>query len=102
MNPCPCGYLTDPEHDCHCHPSEIIRYQKRASGPLLDRIDLHLEVPRVKFEKLESEELAENSQTIRQRIQLARNIQSQRFLNDKIIDNSEMSPEQIRKYWSDG
>lgn len=98
MNPCPCGYLTDPEHDCCCHPTEIIRYQKRASGPLLDRIDLHLEVPRVKFEKLESDELAESSQAIRDRVQAARNIQNERFTNDKIIDNSEMSPEQIRQY----
>ena len=98
MNPCPCGYLTDPERDCHCHPAEIIRYQKRASGPLLDRIDLHLEVPRVKFEKLESDDLAETSQTIGERVQTARNIQSKRFLTEKIIDNSEMSPEQIKKY----
>lgn len=98
MNPCPCGYLTDPEHDCHCHPVEIIRYQKRASGPLLDRIDLHLEVPRVKFERLESDDLSENSQTIRERVQAARNRQNERFVKEQIIDNSEMSPEQIRRY----
>ena len=98
MNPCPCGYLTDPERQCICHPAEIIRYQKKASGPLLDRIDLHLDVPRVKLEKLESDQLAETSAEIRNRVQAARNIQLERFKNEKNIDNSEMSPEQIKKY----
>jgi len=100
MNPCPCGYLTDPEKDCTCLPSQILKYQKRVSGPLLDRIDLHLEVPRVKLEKLESVNLAESSRDIRQRVQLARNIQSERFKEEKIIDNSEMTQEQLKKYCS--
>ncbi|MEK7653596.1 MAG: YifB family Mg chelatase-like AAA ATPase [Patescibacteria group bacterium] len=98
MNPCPCGYLSDPEKSCTCAPSQVLKYQKRASGPLLDRIDLHLEVPRLKIEKLESEALAESSQAVRQRVQQARDIQSERFKEEKIIDNSELSAPLIKKY----
>jgi magnesium chelatase family protein len=73
-------------------------YQKKASGPLLDRIDLHVEVPRIDFEKLEHEGIGESSDNIRMRIQRARNIQNQRFKEESIIDNSEMSSEQVNKY----
>ncbi len=98
MNPCPCGYLSDPERECSCHQSQIIKYQRRASGPLLDRIDLHIEVPRVKVEKLESDSPGESSRAIRERVQKARDIQSERFKAEKIIDNSEMSSQQIRQF----
>jgi magnesium chelatase family protein len=98
MNPCPCGYMSDPDKNCSCTASEIIRYQKRASGPLLDRIDLHLEVPRVKFDDLSTSELGENSLTVRERVQAARNLQARRFTGEKIFSNSEMSSEQTRRY----
>jgi len=96
MNPCPCGNATDPERACSCSPAQIIRYQQKISGPILDRIDLHVEVPRVKFEKLSAEGPAEPSEKIRQRIEKARKIQRQRFFGLKIITNSEMGNEQIK------
>jgi len=103
MNPCPCGYLSDPERPCVCSPSEIIRYQKRISGPLLDRIDLHLEVPRVRYEKLASNASAETSALVRERVQKARAIQEERLGKSehkkiKIMSNSEMANEEIRHF----
>lgn len=98
MNPCPCGYLNDPDKNCSCSASEIIRYQKRASGPLLDRIDLHLEVPRIKFDELSAAEAGETSLAVRERVQQARDIQLNRFKNEKIFANSEMSSELTRQY----
>ena len=98
MNPCPCGFATDPDQNCSCSPIQIISYQKKISGPLLDRIDLHIEVPRVEFEKLTSEAVAEPSKEIRKRVQAARNKQLKRFTDEKIITNSEMSSEQVKKY----
>ncbi|MFA6227738.1 MAG: YifB family Mg chelatase-like AAA ATPase [Patescibacteria group bacterium] len=98
LNPCPCGYLTDPEKECTCSAAEILRYKKRASGPLLDRIDLHLEVPRIKFEELSGAGNGEPSITVRERVQQARNIQLQRFKKEKIFANSEMSSEQVNTY----
>ncbi|MDO8669537.1 MAG: YifB family Mg chelatase-like AAA ATPase [Candidatus Buchananbacteria bacterium] len=100
MNPCPCGFYSDPTKECICNLAQVIKYQKRASGPLLDRIDLHVEVPRVSFSKLESESDGESSQIIRSRIQSARNIQISRFKEENIIDNSEMGSEQLKKYCS--
>jgi len=97
-NPCPCGYSTDLTHPCTCSPSAIIKYQKKISGPLLDRIDLHVEVPRVKFDKLTTEVEAEKSQSIRERVQKVRAIQAKRFQDLKIITNSEMTPEEIKKF----
>lgn len=99
MNPCPCGFATDPQKSCKCSTKEITRYQKKLSGPLLDRIDLHVEVPRIKFEKLDlpSDE-SEGSKSIQERVQKARNIQAERFKNLKITANSEMSNEQIKKF----
>ena len=78
-NPCPCGYLTDPERPCTCSPTQVQKYSKRISGPLLDRIDLHVEVPPVKFEKLTTEELAEPTSAVRKRVQTARDRQTRRF-----------------------
>lgn len=94
MNPCPCGYLTDTDRSCVCFPGDIIRYQKKISGPLLDRIDLHVEVPKVKLEKLTSEELAESSSIIRERIERARVFQQKRFADSGILTNAEMSSRQ--------
>jgi magnesium chelatase family protein len=98
MNPCPCGYLNDPEHDCSCSPSQIIKYQKKISGPLLDRIDLYIEVPRIKFEKLANEELEESSDEIRKRVEAARQIQKERFKDKSLISNSEMNSQIVKEF----
>jgi magnesium chelatase family protein len=99
MNPCPCGNATDPEKLCACSPSNIIRYQRKISGPILDRIDIHIEVPRLKFEKLSSEKMGESSASIRQRVIAARNRQQARFKNmDGVIANSEMSSQQMKEH----
>lgn len=101
QNPCPCGYWGDQERQCTCTSHQIIKYQKKISGPLLDRIDIHLEVPRIKFEKLSKDELAEPSKKIRQRVNNARNIQRKRFLNvsnKHMITNSEMGQKEIKKF----
>ncbi len=99
MNPCPCGYATDSERACKCSSNEVVRYQKKLSGPLLDRIDMHVEVPRIKFEKLTAPNSAtENSATLRTRIQSARDLQKSRFSKLKITANAEMSSEQVKQY----
>ena len=98
QNPCPCGFSSDPEHQCTCSQTQILRYQKRISGPLLDRIDLHIEVPRVKFDKLASTDLAESSASIRNRVEKARDRQTQRFAGLKIHTNSEMGNAEIREH----
>lgn len=98
MNPCPCGYLNDPEHDCSCSPSQIIKYQKKISGPLLDRIDLYIEVPRIKFEKLAEEELAEGSEIIQKRVEAARKLQEERFRDKDLVSNSEMSSQSVKEF----
>lgn len=97
-NPCPCGYLGDEKRQCRCLPGQIIRYQKRVSGPILDRIDLHLEVPAVKIEKLTSEtSVAEGSQSIRKRVQKARGIQRQRFKGTRALSNAEMESRDVKR-----
>ena len=100
QNPCPCGYFGDPTHDCKCMPGQVSRYQKKISGPMLDRIDIHLDVPAVKVEKLTSQEKSRNetSKTIQKRVQLARDIQTKRFKGLKITSNAEMSNKDIRKF----
>lgn len=98
MNPCPCGFLSDPEKECVCSPMQVIKYQKRASGPLMDRIDLCVEVPRIGFDKLDQSALAENSKIIRSRVQKARDIQTARFAGTKTVNNAEMKSEEIKKY----
>jgi len=97
MNPCPCGYLNDPKKQCICSASQIIHYQKKISGPLLDRIDIHLEVPPVKFEKLTDDNLAENSAAVRRRVEKARQIQAKRFSKEKYKTNTAMKLSQIKK-----
>lgn len=98
MNPCPCGNATDPERICSCSPSQIVKYQRKISGPILDRIDLQIEVPRIDFEKLEDENRGESSKSIRKRVESARRIQEKRFEKSKEITNSEMGARQIKKF----
>jgi len=100
QNPCPCGYLGDPTHNCKCLSAQILRYQKKISGPLLDRIDIHLDVPAVKVEKLTEKETTntEASITIRSRVQKARDRQTKRFNNSSITSNAEMSSKMIKQY----
>jgi len=98
MNPCPCGYYGDPTHECTCASSAVIRYQQRISGPLLDRIDLHVEVPRVEYEKLSSDHLAEPSAKIRARVERAREVQRRRFAGTKLLSNADMGPKEVREY----
>jgi magnesium chelatase family protein len=97
-NPCPCGYLGDPRHECQCSPSQIIRYRKRVSGPIIDRIDLHIEVPAVKVSKLTEEMEAESSAKIRRRVQKARDRQTKRFKKTNLACNAEMSNRDIKKF----
>jgi magnesium chelatase family protein len=98
QNPCPCGYRSDPDHECICSEQQVARYQKKISGPLLDRIDLHVEVPRVEFEKLSGEDLAESSASVRERVEAARDIQRERFKGLSIRSNSEMGTKEIRQH----
>ncbi len=98
MNPCPCGYYGDPVRPCTCSGSAVSRYQKRISGPLLDRIDIHVEVPRVDYQKLADERQGEPSRSIRQRVEAAREIQTRRLAGTKLTCNSEMGPEEVRRY----
>ncbi|MBI4119916.1 MAG: YifB family Mg chelatase-like AAA ATPase [Parcubacteria group bacterium] len=96
MNPCPCGFLNDQLKDCVCTPFQIQKYRRKLSGPLLDRIDLHVEVPRVKYEKLVSDNLADLSAQTRERVERAREIQKQRFQNLEFNTNSEMKLKDIK------
>lgn len=98
MNPCPCGNATDPEKMCSCSPSQIVNYQRKISGPILDRIDLQIEVPRLKFDKLQEENSGESSAEIRARIEIARKIQKERFTDSGKITNSEMSSHEIKTF----
>ena len=100
MNPCACGNATDPEKACVCTPSQILRYKQKISGPILDRIDLHVEVPRLAFEKLDQTESGETSREIRKRVEEARKIQKKRFAGSDIITNSEMRAEQLQQFCS--
>jgi len=99
MNPCPCGYYSDLSHDCSCNPPQIQKYMSRISGPLLDRIDIHIEVPAVKYKELSSERTGESSENIRERVQKSRLAQNKRFEKEKdIFCNAHMQSNEIRKY----
>lgn len=98
MNPCPCGYKMHNEKKCTCSHGEIRRYMHRISGPLLDRIDIHIEVMPVSFSELTQKKEGEKSLTIRERVTSARNIQTERFADDKIFSNAMMSSKQTEKY----
>lgn len=98
QNPCPCGFLGTPKRNCLCLPGQIARYSKKLSGPLLDRIDIHLDVPAVELDKLTGEIKLEDSTTIRKRVEEARQIQKQRLKDNGILTNSEMSNAQIKQF----
>lgn len=112
QNPCPCGYFGDPKHECKCMPGQLLRYQKRVSGPMLDRIDIHLDVPAVDTQKLtayEKDLKIELSSTIRKRVQKARDLQTKRFKNHPlrqladggqkhITSNAEMSNRDVKEF----
>ena len=97
-NPCPCGYATDLEQSCVCTPSQLLQYRRRVSGPLLDRIDMHVAAPRLTAEELSSEPLSEPSVSVRGRVSAARERQRQRFFETSIFTNAEMSSEQARRW----
>ncbi len=107
--PCPCGYFGDPVKACTCAPSTVTKYQKRISGPLLDRIDIHIEVPRVDYQKLSSDRLGESSDAIRARVQTARESQTARFKNpdsrktkqdplNLVVSNADMRVGEVRRF----
>ncbi len=98
MNPCPCGFLGDSKHTCKCSPVQIERYLGRISGPLLDRIDLHIEVPSVPFQELSSKTEGTNSATMRDQVLRARQAQRDRFGKDSIRLNARMTSRQMRKF----
>ncbi|MFQ5674888.1 MAG: YifB family Mg chelatase-like AAA ATPase [bacterium] len=99
MNPCPCGFATDPNNECSCTPPQIQKYLSRVSGPLLDRIDIHIEVPAVKYKELASETSGESSADIRERVMKAREIQQRRFRDRRhLFCNARMESKEIRQY----
>ncbi|MFZ2418119.1 MAG: YifB family Mg chelatase-like AAA ATPase, partial [Smithellaceae bacterium] len=98
MNPCPCGYFGDRVHRCRCSPQQIRQYQSKISGPLLDRIDLHIEVPSVKYRALMGKEESESSAEIRKRVHQARHRQKKRFGDTGVATNARMTEKQIRSF----
>jgi magnesium chelatase family protein len=94
---CPCGFYSDPTHQCTCNPQQIQRYRAKVSGPLLDRIDIHVEVPPVKYRELASTRSGEPSASVRARVNNARSIQRERFAGEGIYCNSQMKPRQMKK-----
>lgn len=98
QNPCPCGHAGDPVRSCTCSPVMIQRYSKRISGPLLDRIDIHVDVPRIEYEKLADRRAGETSAAIRARVGAARDAQRRRFAGTRLVANAEMGPAEIRQY----
>jgi magnesium chelatase family protein len=101
QNPCPCGYLGDQTHQCSCTSLQINRYQKKISGPILDRIDIHIDVPAIKVEKLtehDTQRTVEDSQTIRKRVQKARDVQLKRFTGTHLTSNAELNNKTIKEF----
>lgn len=98
MNPCPCGYYGDPVKECKCSTSEVTRYQKRISGPLLDRIDIFIEIPRVDYEKLTDDSIGESSEKVRNRVEAARQIQQNRLKGTGLISNMDMTPVEVKEF----
>ena len=98
MNPCPCGYYGDELKECTCSMATITRYQKRISGPLLDRIDIHIQVPRVDYDKLSADRLGETSQKVQDRVETARDLQRVRFVEEAATCNADMIPDEVRRY----
>lgn len=98
MNPCPCGYYGSKDKECTCTPQMISKYMGKISGPLLDRIDIQIEVTPVKYKKLDSTENIETSKEIKQRVNKARKIQQDRYKEEKVYSNSQLTPKLIEKY----
>lgn len=105
MNPCPCGWYGDSLKECTCSTTQVLRYQKRISGPLLDRIDIHISVPRVDYEKLSGDRLGEPSDQIRRRVEKARKLQTERYASHQATHqgppmqvNADMGPAEVREY----
>ena len=98
MNPCPCGFYTDSQHECTCVPLMIQRYRSRISGPLLDRIDIHVEVPAVKYRELTARTPGENSAVIRERVNRARAIQLERFAGTRVFCNAQMGARELHSH----
>ncbi len=99
MNPCPCGYFGDPKRECRCSPNHVDRYRRRISGPLLDRIDLHVEVPAVGFREMSGTEQSESSSAIRARVEAARTVQRGRFESaSKVRCNARMTAKMIKTH----
>jgi len=98
LNPCPCGWFGDPVRECTCSLAMVTRYQKRISGPLLDRIDIHVEVPRVEYEKLSGDRMGEPSAAIRARVEVARGRQARRFEGSRLLANADMGPAEVRDF----
>jgi magnesium chelatase family protein len=98
MNPCPCGYYGDPFHQCTCPPSIVSRYQRRISGPFIDRVDIFVEVPHIDYEKLTDKRLGETSERVQKRVAAARERQLKRFKDTKLTSNAEMTPTEIREF----
>ena len=98
MNPCPCGYYGDPFRRCTCSPGLVSRYQRRISGPFIDRVDIFIEVPHVDYEKLADDRLGEPSREVRGRVEAARSRQLERFKGTKLTGNAEMTPTEVREF----
>jgi magnesium chelatase family protein len=98
LNPCPCGFATDPRKECHCTPRQIQNYLSKISGPLLDRIDIQLEVPAVQFRELRDATPAETSQAIRERVVAAREVQRARFSGDGVFCNARMTTREMERF----
>ncbi|NNE92462.1 MAG: YifB family Mg chelatase-like AAA ATPase, partial [Verrucomicrobiales bacterium] len=98
MNPCPCGYLGDPKRACNCSPIQIERYRQRISGPLLDRIDLHVEVPAVNYKELRDDSGGESSEIIRERVETARELQMARYASEDVLTNASMSNKMVARH----
>jgi magnesium chelatase family protein len=98
LNPCPCGYYTDPKKACRCSTTQIARYVGKISGPLLDRIDIHIEIPAIKYKELADTKDAESSSAIKERVEKARALQRKRFREDKIFYNASMNTKLIKKH----
>jgi magnesium chelatase family protein len=98
LNPCPCGYFTDPKNECHCTPHQIQRYLSKISGPLLDRIDIHLQVPRLAYSQLSQKRKGESSGTIRERVNRSRSIQKERYREGNVYFNAHLEPKMLDRY----
>jgi magnesium chelatase family protein len=98
MNPCPCGYYGDPVKECTCSPSLVSRYQKRISGPFIDRVDIFAEVPRIDYEKLADDRLGEQSEKVQARVKATRHQQQKRFSDTRLTCNAEMTPPEVREF----